>query len=66
MVEFIMKFGNVEVGRSAAQLLIELGYPVVYFVHDYITETLRFGQYGTIEMITTENILFNNGSLNGK
>ncbi len=58
MVEFIMKFGDVEVGRSAARLLIKLGYPVVYFIHDCITESLNVIQFGTIEMVVPEKTIF--------
>lgn len=58
MVEFIMKFGDVEVGRSAAQLLIKLGYPVVYFIHDYISDNLKFVQFGTIEMVAPDETIF--------
>jgi hypothetical protein len=59
MVEFVMKFADIEVGRSAAELLIDLGYPVVYFIHDYITIGGNFFQYGTVEMIAPEKIIFN-------
>jgi hypothetical protein len=58
MIEFIMKFGDVEVGRSAAQMLIKLGYPVVYFIHDYISDGLKFVQFGTIEMVVPEKTIF--------
>jgi len=53
-----MKFGDVEVGRSAAQLLIKLGYPVVYFIHDYISDNLKFVQFGTIEMVAPDETIF--------
>jgi len=57
MISFVMKFGNVEVGRSAAKLLISLGYPVVYFIHDFIVNG-KFAQYGTIEMIAPKKTIF--------
>jgi hypothetical protein len=58
MVEFVMEFSNVELGRSAAQFLIRQGYPAAYFIHEYITGDLRFGEYGTIEMVVPEDTLF--------
>ena len=57
MVSFVMKFGDVEVGRSAAVLLISLGYPVFYFIHDCITNG-KSAQYGTIEMIAPKKTIF--------
>lgn len=59
MVEFVMKFADIEIGRSAAEFLIDLGYPVVYFIHDYITSGGKFFQYGTIEMIAPKKVIFN-------
>ena len=57
MVSFVMEFGNVEVGRSAAKLLISLGYPAAYFIHDCITNG-KFIEYGTIEMIAPKKVIF--------
>jgi len=57
MFGFVMEFGNIEVGRSAAELLISLGYPVAYFVHDCIANG-RFVEYGTIEMVAPKKMIF--------
>lgn len=57
MVSFVMEFGDVEVGRSAAKLLIGLGYPAAYFIHDCIING-KFIEYGTIEMVAPRKMIF--------
>lgn len=52
-----MEFGDVEVGRSAAKLLIGLGYPAAYFIHDCIING-KFIEYGTIEMVAPRKMIF--------
>ena len=58
MVDFVMKFGNVETGRAAANLLIRLGYPAAYFIHDVIFQNRKSIQYGTIELFAMEKTIF--------
>ena len=58
MVSFIMRFGNVDVGFSAAELLRELGYPVIYFIQDGLTKSGKYVQYGTVEMIVPKKTIF--------
>lgn len=57
VIGFVMEFGNVEVGRDAAKLLISLGYPAAYFIHDCISKG-KFFEYGTIEMLAPKNMIF--------
>lgn len=58
MVGFMMKFGNVDVGYSAAEALKRLGYPVVYFIHDGVTKNGKYIQYGTVEMVAPKKLIF--------
>jgi len=58
MVDFVMKFGNVETGRAAAKLLVSLGYPAVYFIHNIIFQNRKPIQYGTVEMFALDETIF--------
>ena len=58
MVDFVMKFGNIETGRAAADFLISLGYPAVYFIHDIIFQNRKSIQYGTVELFALEKTIF--------
>ena len=57
MVGFVMKFGNVEIGRYAAEMLVNLDYPVVYFIHEF-EKSGKLVQYGTIAMVAPRKLIF--------
>lgn len=58
MVDFVMRFGNVDTGFTAAEVLKSMGYPVIYFIHDGITRSGKYIQYGTVEMVAPKRMIF--------
>jgi hypothetical protein len=58
MIDFVIRFGNVDTGFSAAEFLKDRGYPVVYFIHDGITKGGKYVQYGTVEMVAPRRMIF--------
>ena len=58
MVDFVMRFGNVDTGFTAAEILKALGYPVIYFIHDGITKKGQYVQFGTVEMVAPKKTIF--------